>query len=154
MTVALNIPKVWEILDRFKDFCQSKEWKTSKHEDWVMADNKYHNFLWVRKVYPSTFLKVATNHKCAIHEGVSYQVVKTTYTAWVFPEKPPKMLVQTVIDNEELLKGTAIYDLSSVYAGRPLCLRLNETDSVVFREFEKFLQENCGIEVRPTQSSR
>ena len=150
MTVALNIPKVWEILNRFKDFCQSKGWKTSRYADWVMADNKYHNFLWVRKIYPSTFRKVAMNHKCAVREGVSYQVVKTAYTAWLFPEKSSKMLMKTVMDNEELLKGTAIYDLSSVYAGKPICWKLNETDSVVFREFERFLQENCGIKVKPT----
>jgi len=150
MNVTLNIPKVWEILNLFKDLCQSKGWKISKYEDWVMAENKYHNFLWARKIYPSTFRKVAMNHKCAIREGVSYQIVKTAYTAWLFPQKPTKVLVKTVMDNEELLKETAIYDLSPVYAGKPLCRKLNKTDSVVFREFEKFLQENCGIEVKPT----
>ena len=150
MNVTLNIPKVWEILNRFKDFCQSRGWKSPKYEDWVMADNKYHNFLWARKIYPSTFRKVAMNHKCAIREGDSYQVVKTAYTAWLFPEKPPKTLMKRVMDNEELLKRTAIYDLSSVYAGKPLCRKLNKTDSVVFQEFERFLQENYGIDVKPT----
>jgi hypothetical protein len=150
MNVTVNVPKVWEILNHFKDFCQLRGWKTSKYEDWVMADNEYHNFLWVRKIHPSTFRKVAMNHKFAIREGVSYQVVKTAYTAWLFPEEPPKTLMKTVMDNKELLKGTAIYDLSSVYAGKPLCWKLNKTDSVVFREFEKFLQENCGIDVKPT----
>jgi len=53
-------------------------------------------------------------------------------------------------DNEELLKGTAIYDLSSVYAGKFHCRKLNKTDSVVFQEFEKFLQESCGIDVKST----
>lgn len=150
MNVALNIPKVWEILNRFKDLCQSKGWKTSEYEDWVMVDNKYHNFLWGRKIYPSTFRKVAMNHKCAIREGASYQIVKTAYTAWLFPEKPPKILMETVMDNEELLKRTAIYDLSPVYAGKPICWKLNRTDSVVFQEFERFLQEKCGINVKPT----
>jgi len=150
MNVALNVPRVWEILNLFKNSCQSRGWKTSKYEDWVMAESKYHNFLWARKINPSTFRKVAMNHKCAIREGVSYKVVKTTYTAWLFPEKPPKTLMNTVIDNEELLKETAIYDLSSVYAGKPICWKLNKTDSVVFREFEKFLQENCGVNVKST----
>jgi len=148
MTVALNVPRVWEILNRFKDFCQSKGWKTSKHEDWVKADKKYHNFLWARKIYPSTFRKVAMNHKCAIREGVSYYVVKTEYTAWLFPEKPPKTLMKTIMDNEELLRGTAIYDLSSLHAGKLSCWKLNKTDSMVFQEFERFLQENCGIDVK------
>ena len=150
MTVALNVPKVWEILNRFKDFCQSMGWKTSRHEDWVVADNKYHNFLWVRKIHPSTFRKVAMNHKCAVREGVSYQVVKTAYTAWLFPEKPSRMLMKIVTDNEELLKETAIYDLSSVCAGKFLCWKLNKTDSVVFQEFERFLQDSCGINVKST----
>lgn len=149
MNLTINIPKVWEILGRFKDFCQSKGWKTSRHEDWVMVGNKYHNFLWVRRIYPSTFRKVAMNHKCAIREGASYQVVKTAYTAWLFPEKPPVVLVKTVMDDEELLKRTAIYDLSSVYAGTPVCWKLNKTDSRVFKEFEKFLQAEGGIDVKP-----
>jgi hypothetical protein len=35
------------------------------------------------------------------------------------------------------------------YAGKPLCLKLNETDSTVFKEFEKFLEKELGVEVKP-----
>lgn len=144
------IPKVWELLDLFKERCQLRGWKTSEHEDWVKtADGGYHNFLWVQTVHPSTFKKIASNHKCAIREGVSYQVIAVSHTAWLFPQSPPESLMQTVKESPELSRRTAIYDLSWAYTGKPLCLKLNETGSMVFEEFEKFLGEELGIEVKP-----
>ncbi|MDH5390592.1 MAG: hypothetical protein OEX10_05510 [Candidatus Bathyarchaeota archaeon] len=146
----LPIPKVWKLLDLFKDKCQLKGWKSSEHEDWVKTgDEEYHNFLWIQTVHPSTFEKIAENHKCAIRKGISYQVVDVSYTAWVFPQSPPENLMQMVNENPELSRRTAIYDLSLAYAGKPLCLKLNETDSTVFKEFEKFLQEELGVEIKP-----
>lgn len=144
------IPKVWKLLERFKDQCQLKGWKSSEHEDWVKTgDEAYHNFLWIQTVHPSTFEKIAVNHKCAIRKGISYQVVDVSYTAWVFPQSPPENLMQMVKENPELSRRTAIYDLSLAYAGKPLCFKLNETDSTVFKEFEKFLQEELGLEIKP-----
>jgi len=146
----LSIPKVWELLDRFKGQCQLRDWKTSEHEDWVKTgDDEYHNFLWIQTVHPSTFEKIAVNHKCAIRKGVSYQVVDVSYTAWLFPQSPPENLIQTIKENPELSRRTAIYDLSQAYSGKPLCLKLNETESMVFKEFEKFLEEELGIKVKP-----
>jgi len=146
----LRIPKVWELIDLFKGQCQLKGWKTSEHEDWVKTgDDEYHNFLWIQTVHPSTFEKIAVNHKCAIRKGVSYQVVDVSYTAWLFPQSPPENLTQTVKENPELSRRTAIYDLSLAYAGKPLCLKINETDSTVFKEFEKFLEKELRVEVKP-----
>ena len=146
----LPIPKVWKLLDLFKGQCQLKGWKSSEHEDWVKTgDDKYHNFLWIQTVHPSTFEKIAVNHRCAIRKGVSYQVVNVSYTAWLFPQSPPENLMQMVKENPELSRRTAIYDLSSAYAGKPLCFKLNETDSTVFKEFEKFLETELGVEVKP-----
>jgi hypothetical protein len=150
MPMNLPIPKVWELLDRFKNQCQLRGWKTSEHEDWVKTgDDEYHNFLWIQTVHPSTFEKIATNHKCAIRKGVSYKVVDVSYTAWLFPQSPPENLMQRVKETSELSKRTAIYDLSWAYTGKPLCLKLNETDSMVFKEFEKFLEEELEVEVKP-----
>jgi len=150
--MKLHIPKVWELLDRFKDQCQSRGWKTSEHEDWVrIGDDEYHNFLWIQTVHPSTFEKIAANHKCAIRKGLSYKVVDVSYTAWLFPQAPPEGLIQTVKEDPELSRRTAIYDLSWAYAGKPLCLKLNETGSMVFQEFERFLEEELGVEVKPVQ---
>jgi len=146
----LRIPKVWELIDLFKGQCQLKGWKTSEHEDWVKTgDDEYHNFLWIQTVHPSTFEKIAVNHKCAIRKGVSYQVVDVSYTAWLFPQSPPENLTQRVKENPELSRRTAIYDLSLAYAGKPLCLKINETDSTVFKEFEKFLEKELRVEVKP-----
>jgi len=146
----LRIPKVWELIDLFKGQCQLKGWKTSEHEDWVKTgDDEYHNFLWIQTVHPSTFEKIAVNHKCAIRKGVSYQVVDISYTAWLFPQGPPENLTQRVKENPELSRRTAIYDLSLAYAGKPLCLKINETGSTVFKEFEKFLEKELGVEVKP-----
>ena len=149
MSIKVLIPKVWKLLERFKDQCQLKGWKSSEHEDWIRTrDDEYHNFLWVQTVHPSTFEKIALNHKCAIRRGVSYQVVEVSYTAWLFPQSAPENLVQIVRENPELSKRTAIYDLSLAYAGKPLCLKLNETDSRVFKKFEKFLENELGVEVK------
>jgi len=76
-------------------------------------------------------------------------VVDVSYTAWLFPQSPPENLMQTVKEKPELSRRTAIYDLSLAYAGKPLCLKLNETDSTVFKEFEKFLEKELGVEVKP-----
>jgi len=130
MTVTLDFPKIWELLKSFKEQCQSRGWKTSGFEDWVKTDDKYHNFL-----------------------DISYHIVDVSYTAWLFPQTPSKKLVATVVNNPELSKRTAIYDLSWAYAGKPVCLKLNETESTVFQEFERFLTDKCGIEVKPVHTS-
>ena len=149
MSSTLSIPKVWDLLKRFKDWCQKKGWETSEHEDWVKTNDDYHNFLWIRTIHPSTFKKVAANRKCAIRKGVSYKVVDVSYTAWLFPQAPPEALVQRVADNPELSRRTAIYNLSWAYQGKPVCLKLNMTKSRVFREFENFLMSRCGVELKP-----
>ena len=145
----MSIPKVWELLKHFKDRCQSRGWKTSKHEDWVKIDDDYHNFLWIRTIHPSTFEKVAINRKCVIQQGLSYKVVDVSYTAWLFPRTPPEELLQRVANNPELSRRTAIYDLSWAYEGKPVCVKLNMTESPVFREFENFLVDRCGVELKP-----
>lgn len=153
MTVTLDFPKIWELLKSFKDQCQSRGWKTSGFEDWVKTDDEYHNFLWIRTVHPSTFEKVAAKHKCVIRKDISYHIVDVSYTAWLFPQTPSKKLVETVANNPELSKRTAIYDLSWAYAGKPVCLKINQTDSTVFQEFERFLTDECGVEVKPVHTS-
>jgi hypothetical protein len=148
-----DIPQVWDLLKHFKDRCESKGWKTSESEDWVKKGAKYHNFLWTSTIHLSTFKRIAKNHRCAINEGISYRVVDVSYTAWVFPQTPPENLIHVVREDPELLRRNAIYDLSCLYAGKPTCLRLNETRSTVFREFERFLEEKWGVEVKSSQEA-
>jgi len=148
----MAIPRVWELVRSFKNECKSRGWETSEHEDWVKAGSEYHNFLWARTVRPSTFKKIAEEHKCAIKEGVSYQVVDVAYTAWLFSETPPEELLKTVAENPEIFMRTAIYDLSLAYSRKSFCLKLNQTGSSVFREFESFLEKKWGVKFKPVQS--
>ncbi len=145
---SLAALRVWELISCFKDECESLGWKTSEHEDWVYADQKYHNFLWTRSINPPAFRKLAKSCKCAIREGVSYRVVDTTYTAWLFSESPPEEVMKTVIEDPDLTKTTAIYHIDPTNSDKPVCLRLNLTKSKVFREFENFLKKRWNVEFR------
>jgi hypothetical protein len=146
MPMNLPFPKVWTLIDSFKERCRLNGWETCENEDWVKTnDGEYHNFLWTQTIYPSTFERISSNHRCAIRRGMSYEVVDMSYIAWVFQEKPPEFLIQKVKENPELSKKTAIFDLSYAYTDEALCRKLNETDSRVFREFEQFLEEEWDV---------
>jgi len=147
------MPKVWEIMRKFKDFCSFRGWKTSESEDWVETDDKYHYFLWVRDVHPSSFKSIVSNRKCVVKEGLSYHVVEASYTAWLFSETPSEALVKTVFENPELSHRTALYDLSPLFDGKNLCIKINFTDSPVFQEFESFLKSELKVKLKPPPSS-
>ena len=152
MPMNWRIHRVWELLDSFKDECELRGWKTSEHQDWVTTDSeKYHNFLWIRTVHPTTFEKICAERKVAVRGDVSYQVVDVSYIAWLFLQSPTENIIRKVREYCEYSKKIAIYDLSQAFTGEPLCLKLNRTDSRVFKEFEKFLEWEWGIEVKPTK---
>jgi len=69
--------------------------------------------------------------------------------AWVLPTTPPESITKIVAEEPRISRRIAIYDLSEASAGRPICLRLNETKSVVFHEFEKFLSIEYDIKLWP-----
>lgn len=149
MTQLSKVPRVWDLLKRFKESCRRKGWKISDYEDIVKINDEYHNFIGTRTIHPSTFKRIASNKKLAVPEGESYNVIDVSYTAWVFQQQPSEQLVETLTMDSELSKKTALYDLSGLYQGKPLCLKLNETDSPAFDEFEKFLKETYGVETKP-----
>jgi hypothetical protein len=144
----LATPRVWELIRDFKDECESLGWKSSEHEDWIYVDQKYHNFLWTRSIPPSTFRKLAKSCKCAVREGVSYRVVYTAYTAWLFSDSPPEQIIKAVIEDPDLSKTTAVYHIDITKSEKPICLRLNLTKSKVFKEFENFLKKRWNVEFR------
>jgi len=146
----LPFPNIWSLIDRFKERCRLSGWETCETEDWVRTDDgKYHNFLWTQTIHPSTFERIVSNHKCGIRRGMSYTVVDIAYIAWLFPERPPEFLISQVKQNPELKKKTAIFDLSSVYSGEKVCRKINKTESIVFKEFEQFLEEEWDLEFKP-----
>jgi len=141
----MAIPRVWELIHSFKAECELRGWKISEHEDWVKAGDEYHNFLWIRTIHPSAFKKIASEHKSAIKEGTSYKMVDVAYTAWLLSEPPSMELLQAIAENPELSKRTALYDLSCACSSNSTCTKFNQTDSVIFKEFESFLEKKWGV---------
>lgn len=150
----MKMSRVWEILKKFKDCCRFRGWKTSENEDWVEIDDKYHNFLWAREIHPSSFKKIASNRKCVVREGLSYRVVEASYTACLLMETPPEELVHSVFENPDFSKRIALYDLSPLLEGKNLCVKVNYTDSPVFREFESFLKKELKVKFKPILLSK
>jgi hypothetical protein len=145
----MKMPKIWEIVQQFKDSCRGRGWKTSEAEDWIGINEEYHNFLWTRDIHPSSFRKIAASAKCVVCEGLSYRVVDSSCTAWLFSEAPSEALVKTVLENPEFSKKVALYDLSPVLEGKNTCAKLNYTESPVFQEFESFLQNEMKVKLKP-----
>ncbi len=145
----MKMPRIWEILKKFKDLCEFRGWKTSESEDWIEINDKYHNFLWARNVHPSSFRSIVSNQRCVVPEGLSYRVVEASYTAWLFSEAPPEILVKTIFENPEFSRRVALFDLSPLLEGKPLCIKLNHTDSPVFQEFESFLKKDLKVKLKP-----
>jgi hypothetical protein len=142
-----SAPKVWDILTIFKGNCHSRGWIPSEREDWVRTeDGKYHNFLWVQTVHPTTFEKIASKHKCAVSKGTYYEVVNVSYTAWLFTRSLPENCVEILQANPELSGITALYDLSPLYGGDSFYFKMNGTDSIVLEAFERFLNKEFNIE--------
>lgn len=141
----VQLPKIWDLIEQFKCKCRLKGWWASEREDIIHANGEYHNLVWARKVYPRTFKSVVTNQNCPIRDGSSYRIVNISYRAWVLIERPPENVISIVTADPRLLRSTAIYDLSEAYVGKPLCIKLNETGSIVFREFESFLETEYKI---------
>jgi hypothetical protein len=146
------MPRVWEILKKFKDVCRGRGWKTSESEDWIEINDKYNSFLWARNIHPSSFKRIASNRKCIVREGLSYRVVEASYTAWLFSETPSEILVKTVFENPDFYERIALYDLSPLLEGKNLCVKLNHTDSPVFEEFEHFLRNELKVKLKPISS--
>jgi hypothetical protein len=95
--------------------------------------------------------EIALKHKCAIRKRTSYEIVDVAYIAWLLYETPSEELFQAFAEDPELSKRVALYDLSAVYSDEPTCLRLNQTDSKVFMEFEKFLERKWKIKFKQIQ---
>ena len=56
----LQFPTVWNLIERFKERCQSSGWETCETEDLIKTeDGEYHSFLWTQTIHPSTFERIA-----------------------------------------------------------------------------------------------
>jgi hypothetical protein len=147
--MKMKMPRVWEILNEFKNSSKRHGWRTSESEDWIEVDDNYHNFLLARDIHISSFKRIALNRKCVVREGLSYRVVEASYTAWLFLSAPSETLVRAVLENPDFSSRVALYDLSPMLEGKNLCIKLNSTDSSVFQEFESFLKNELKVKLKP-----
>lgn len=145
------VPRILAILEKFKESCKLHGWKTTDAEDWVEAGDKYHSFLWTKNLHPSSFKRIMAKSKCVIRRGLSYQVVDASYVAWLFLEKPLQGVVKEVVENPDFSGRTAVYDLSPVLEGKTIAAKINNTDSPVFREFERFLKNKFGLKLKTVE---
>ena len=155
--LSISFPKVWDLIDKFKERCKPKGWNTYQNEDLIEAENEYHRFVWVNHLYPNTFKRVVLDklwNLCAVREGGSYRTMSLSYLTWVLPETPSRTILQMFDDSLTLSKRVALYDLSGAYAGNMACLKVNETESVVLQEFERFLISEYGIKLAPMSKLR
>jgi len=144
----MKIPEAWDIINTFKKRCQPKGWEIAEHEDLIKSCGKYHNFLWIRELRPSTFESVTKHKKYAIQEGVNYRTVNVSFTAWICSKiLQCESLIQIMFEHPEILKRNAIYDLSQAPMDG-ICRKFNETESEVFKEFELFLKDEFGIKIQ------
>ena len=119
-----------------------------ENDDLVKANDEYHKLIWKNSVHPKTFERVAVNPFCCFREGNSLRVVKLSYMAWVMSHSLSEGITRMVVEDPFLLRKNAIYDLSDAYKGKFTCLCMNETESVVFQEFERFLSSEHDISFR------
>ncbi|MEM2093406.1 MAG: hypothetical protein QXE16_03880 [Candidatus Bathyarchaeia archaeon] len=140
--------RAWNILKKFKESCKMLGWRTSETDDWIEINNEYHSFLLTRNVHPASFKNIVYSKKCVVREGLSYRVVEAKYTAWVFSEAPSRDLIDLVLEDLELSKRVAIYDLSPLMEGRKLCIKFNKTESRVFQEFENYLRKELDVKLK------
>jgi hypothetical protein len=140
--------RVWEILSRFMRVCKHMGWKTSEDDNWVEVSNSVHSLVWTTEVHPSSFRRIVSNKKCVIKEGVCYHVVEPSYTAWLFSQSPSDEVLRTVTGNSAFSDKVALYDLSHLSHGENVCVKLNNTDSLVFKEFEDFLEEELKVKLQ------
>lgn len=145
MAYSLN---VWDIFDKFKMICRLRGWENFEHEDLVKADGKYHYLILTHEIHPETFKKVVLNPHQGIREKDSYKIVNVSYIAWISERGIPEEVLSFLTENPSLLNRVALYDVSPLHEGRKECLRINETDSSVFLEFENFLSSR-GIGIKP-----
>src|SRR3990170_4807632 len=90
-------------------------------------------------------------------QKVSFNALKLKlawYMICVFANPFSAAVLRLFEENPDISKWVALYDLSRISKDLPACSKLNETKSIVFQEFERFLSNRCGIELEPLLESR
>lgn len=143
-------PLQMRLLTRFKG-AKQQDWVWQEFGDIVKVDGKYHSFLvaaMLDNLPPTHFLKVSRARKAAFVDRTAARaprIVSVSYVAWFFGAYSARIsnLLRYLVN--ELSHTTAIYCLA---LHRSVCFVYNHTDSVVFKEFERFLKD-VGLRLEP-----
>ncbi|MBS7639805.1 MAG: hypothetical protein QW600_00140 [Candidatus Bathyarchaeia archaeon] len=138
----LQLSNFWDFIERFKETCKAKGWKILEQGDIIYEGGKYHQMILLHQIHFETFRRVTLNPHRFIREGETLNMINISYIAWISREAIPSEALNFIFAEPRLLSRVALYDLSPLREGRKLCLKINETDSAVFREFENFLEKN------------
>jgi hypothetical protein len=145
LTVDSNF-KIWELVDKFKEWVnKEKGWKVNRLYDLLEVNNKYYKFFWTQNFHLETFKKIISRQSCSLGQKLSYKTVKVSYMAWILNETPRPIVWKLVKETPCLRKRVAIYTVNKSFNGVLNCLKLNETENIVFDEFENFLKLEYGI---------
>jgi len=146
----LHPSSFWSLIEKFKNACKNKNWRIYGDEDIVYDGSEYHRLVIVHQTRFETFKRVIANPHQSIKRGDQHEVVNVSYIAWISQEQIPKIAADFLANRPALLSRVALYDLSPLNNGENVCLKMNRTDSTVFREFESFLVEN-GFRFKPLE---
>lgn len=134
-------PRVFEALKKFRERCLRRGWTASRDGDWVKAGEAYHAFLWCRSLSAGTLHSIAASSEVSICEQDRWKVQKVDYIAFLsggFTEDVFDLLER----NPHLSNRVMLYDIDrSCKTGKAI--------SPVFREFERFIEEEYGITLEP-----
>ena len=136
-------------MDEFEDWAsKEKDWKVSRSYDLFQINNEYIKFFWTQNFHLETFKKILATQSCSLGQQLSYKTIRVSYMAWILNENLKTMVWNLFKKTPCLSKKVAIYVVNKAFNGLLNCLKLNETENIVFDEFEKFLIKNYGIKPR------
>lgn len=137
--------RIWDLLRRFKERCQSKGWKAGDEGNWVKLGENYYVFTWFKEIAPSAFASIVGDGRSSIFEDDFWSVKNAKCAIFISLSGFSKKIIEMVNKTPELSKRVALYDLSHFE-------KLVNTRSQVLVEFERVIKKEYGAELKPTIS--
>lgn len=139
---------------KFIEYCTLKGWRVDWSEDIVKTNNESHKLICIHGFELGTLKDLTKNSLETLFEATT--TTSPTYIAWILSETPMTSIILYLLnETPDLLQKVAFYDLSSAFSLKT-CLKLNKTKSIVFHEFERFLNSQYQLKLfslnLPTQS--
>jgi hypothetical protein len=137
-----------ECLEKFMKQCiKTQSWKTYNEQNLVQTKTGYHKFVIVDRPQLWDFKNAIRNPTTIIHDVYGYRTVKNNFTALISFEPVSAGLLLWFEEDPRLSNQIALYDLGSAIKNPISFSKINQTNSEVFFEFEKFLSEVYQIKL-------